>query len=533
MPMSSSSRAVVLRLVCNLQSLKQVEQALASVTKQSLFSDPLIASKLIVFSALSSLGSLFFAQSIFEQTPGDNTFICNTMMRAYSRSAFPVRAIAIYNRMLSSGLECDKFSYNFVLKACGRMLWCGKDDVSGGEMRVSRKVGEVHCRVFVVGLDSDLHIQNSLLHMYSECGLMGSARWLFDEMTDRTVASWNIMILAFDQVGDFAAADELLDLMPRKNVVSWNTLIARYVRLGNVKAAERVFNEMPERDTVSWNSIISGYAQVKDYAEALRLFNEMTDVGVKATEITLTSVLGACAETGALDMGKRIHELLKEKGQKIEDYIGIALVDMYAKCGELTCARRVFDNLEMKPASCWNAMIIGLAVHGHSQEALKLFHEMTTRKRDDVRPNGVTFTGVLTACSHKGLVEEGRWLFALMTEGYLIKPDMKHYGCMVDLYSRLGLLDEAYGVIRCMPFEANCVIWRTLLGACRTHGNVELGELSFRQLAKLGTLRDGDYVLLSNMYADAGRWDAVERLRDEMGSGKVLRRPGASNIALE
>ncbi|OWM67058.1 hypothetical protein CDL15_Pgr000510 [Punica granatum] len=293
MPMSSSSRAVVLRLVCNLQSLKQVEQALASVTKQSLFSDPLIASKLIVFSALSSLGSLFFAQSIFEQTPGDNTFICNTMMRAYSRSAFPVRAIAIYNRMLSSGLECDKFSYNFVLKACGRMLWCGKDDVSGGEMRVSRKVGEVHCRVFVVGLDSDLHIQNSLLHMYSECGLMGSARWLFDEMTDRTVASWNIMILAFDQVGDFAAADELLDLMPRKNVVSWNTLIAR------------------------------------------------------------------------------------------------------------------------------------------------------------------------------------------------------------------------------------------------THGNVELGELSFRQLAKLGTLRDGDYVLLSNMYADAGRWDAVERLRDEMGSGKVLRRPGASNIALE
>lgn len=532
--MGTSSRAALVRVICNLQSLRQVEQALAATIKQSLLSDSLVASKLIVFASLSPFGSLALAQSLFEETPADNPFVCNTMIRAYSRSAFPIRAISIYNRMLSSRVECDKFTFNFVLKACGRMLWCLKDDVGTEKMSVSWKVGEVHCRVIMAGLDRDLHIQNSLLCLYTDCGLLGAALHLFDEMTERTIASWNIMISAFDRVGNFAAADELLDLMPCKNVVSWNTLISRYTRLGDVKAAERVFDEMPERDAVSWNTMIAGYAQIKDYAGALRLFNEMAVTGVQATEITFTSILGACAETGALDTGKRIHELLKERGHKIEGYIGIALVDMYAKCGDLSCAREVFDNLEMKPIGCWNAMIVGLAVHGHSKEALDLFIEMTTRKQDEVTPNWITFTGVLTACSHKGLVKEGRQLFALMTKDYRIEPRIRHYGCMVDLYSRLGLLDEAYGVINNMPFEANSVIWRTLLGACRVHGNVELGELSFRKLAELGNLRDGEYVLLSNTYAGAERWDAVVRLRDEMMiTDQVLKTPGTSNIEME
>ncbi|KAK4767624.1 hypothetical protein SAY86_015374 [Trapa natans] len=530
---SSGAAAAVIRVLCNLQSLRQVENALASATKQSLLCHSFVASKLIVSALLSPLGSLTLAQSIFEQTPIDNPFICNTMIRAYSKSAFPIRAISIYNQMMGSNVAGDKFTFNFVLKACGRMLWCVKENVGAEKMSVSLKVGEVHCRIFMAGLNQDLHIQNSLLCLYAECGLLTAALHLFDEMTNRTITSWNIMISAFDRVGDFAAADKLLNTMPDKNVVSWNTLITRHTRLGDVKTAKRVFDEMPERDAVSWNTMIAGYVQIRDYAGALILFNEMADVGIQATEITFTSILGACAETGALDMGKRIHELLKEKGHKIEEYVGVALVDMYAKCGDLSCARVVFDSLEMKPIGCWNAMIVGLAVHGHSKEALDLFDEMIKRKQDEVMPNWITFTGVLTACSHRGLVEEGCRLFALMTEGYKIKPRIRHYGCMVDLYSRLGLFDEAYRVIKSMPFEANSVIWRTLLGACKVHGNVELGELSFWELARLGNLRDGEYVLLSNTYANAERWDAVGRLRNQMITDQVHKIPGSSNVEME
>lgn len=392
-----------------------------------------------------------------------------------------------------------------------------------------QKASEVHCRVLAIGLDQDRHIQNSLLHVYSEGGQIDVAQKLFDEMSDKTTASWNIMISAFNSIGDFASADELFGSIPTKNVVSWNTMITRHVRIRNIEAAQAVFDEMPERDSVSWNSMISGYILVKDFSAALNLFQRMENEEVEATEITLISIIGACAETGAITTGKKIHESLNRKGHTIQGYLGIALVDMYAKCGNLDTALEIFTKLGMKPVSCWNAMIVGLALHGYSDRALDLFHEMM----NGTQPDRVTFIGVLIACSHKGLVDVGRQLFKVMVEEYSIEPDMKHYGCMVDLLSRWGLLEEALEVIRNMPFEANCVLWRTLLGACRVHGNVELAELAIHELRKVERLEDGDYVLLSNTYAEAGRWGDVERLRDEMVDDGVLKVPGFSNIEVK
>ncbi|RZC18366.1 pentatricopeptide repeat-containing protein At5g15300-like [Glycine soja] len=498
--------------LCSMLELKQVQ---AIITKAGLHSHLPFTAKLIFFSALSPMGNLSHAHSLFLQTSMHNSFICNTMIRAFANSSYPLQALYIYNHMHTTNVVSDHFTYNFVLKACSRAHKFAQEFVKCDEFIIISKGGEVHCTVLKLGLDQDPSIQNSLLCMYSQCGLVHVAQHLFDEISNRSLVSWNIMISAYDRVNDSKSADYLLESMPHKNVVSWNTVIGRYIRLGDIEGARRVFQIMPQRDAVSWNSLIAGCVSVKDYEGAMGLFSEMQNAEVRPTEVTLISVLGACAETGALEMGSKIHESLKVCGHKIEGYLGNALLNMYSKCGKLNSAWEVFNGMRIKTLSCWNAMIVGLAVHGYCEEALQLFSEMESGL-DTVRPNRVTFLGVLIACSHKGLVDKARWNFDHMAKQYKILPDIKHYGCIVDLLSRFGLLEEAHQMIKTAPLQNSAILWRTLLGACRTQGNVELAKVSFQQLAKLGRLTDGDYVLLSNIYAEAERWDEVERVRSEM-----------------
>uniref|UniRef100_A0A803NHM1 Pentatricopeptide repeat-containing protein n=1 Tax=Cannabis sativa TaxID=3483 RepID=A0A803NHM1_CANSA len=521
-------RALEIKLVLllhRISSMKDVEQVQAFIAKAGLVNYPPLVAKLISLTSVSSWGCVSHAQSLFEETTMDDTLLCNTMIRAYSRSVFPIRALCIYNRMQELNLGSDNFTFNFALRACARAMKRFQEDC---RFELA-KGAEIHCRILKLGFDRYLNILNSLVFAYSQCGRVGVARQVFDEMSDRSVASWNIMISAYDQLDDFESADHLFALMPQKNVVSWNTLLSRNVRLGKIEAAKELFQEMPERDAVSWNSIIAAYVQAKNYDGALNLFGEMQDSKVEATEVTLISILGACAKTGALDIGTEIHVSLVKKCYKVEGYLGNALVDMYAKCGKLNSAREVFDELKMKPVSCWNAMIVGLAVHGGSEEALELFAEMENRL-DEVRPNRVTFIGVLIACRHKGLVEEGRQYFDRMIQQYNIKPDIKHYGCMIDLLSRWGFLYEAYEMIKTRSGETSSVIWRTLLGACTVHRNMDMAEKCFQQLAELDLLKDADYVLLSNIYAEAERWDDVERLRNEMVTAGVVKILGYSHI---
>lgn len=512
-----------------LSSMTELEQAQAVITKAGLLAHIPFLAKLIMFSALSPMGNLFHAQALFSDTSMDDSFICNTMIRAFANSAFPLQALYIYNHMQSMCVYSDHFTYNFALKACSRahrfVRECGIFDGHA----VAFKGAEVHCTVLKLGFHEDPCIQNSLLSMYCLCGFMPIARKLFDEMSNRSLISWNIMLSAYNRINDFESADYLLKSMPHKNIVSWNTLIARNIKKGDIEAARRVFHFMPEKDAVSWNSMIAGYVSVKDYAGALALFSEMQNAEVKPTEVTLISVLGACAETCALEIGRKIHQTLKEGKYRIEGYLGTALVDMYAKCGKLSSAWEIFNGMRIKPVSCWNAMIVGLAVHGYCEEALGLFSAMEQRL-DTVRPNRVTFIGVLIACSHKGLVDKARWYFDRMIKEYKILPDVKHYGCMVDLLSRWGSLDEAYQMIKIVPFHTSAVLWRTLLGACRAQGNVELAEICFQQLAKLENLTDGDYVLLSNIYAEVKRWDEVDRVRSEMIGMNVPKKAGYSLI---
>lgn len=516
-------------MIHHLSSMLELKQVQAIISKSGLHSHFPFIAKLILFSALSPMGNLSYAKTLFQETSMDNPFVCNTMIRAFANSTFPIQALYIYNNMQSMNVISDNFTFNFVLKACSRAYRFIEECDKCDRFAIVSKGSEVHCSVLKMGFDEDPCIQNSLLYMYCQFGFVAIAQHLFDEMSSGSLYSWNIMISAYDRINDFKSADYLLRSMPHKNVVSWNTVIARYIKLGNVEAARRVFQFMPERDVVSWNSVIAGCVSVKDYEGALALFSEMQNAEVQPTQVTLISVLGACAETGALEVGKKIHESLKSREHKIEGYLGNALLNMYAKCGCLSSAWQIFNEMSIKPVSCWNAMIVGLAVHGYCEEALKLFSEMEQRL-GTIRPNRVTFIGVLIACSHKGLVDKARWYFDYMLKQYKIVPDIKHYGCMIDLLSRWGLLGEAYEMIKASPFQNGAVLWRTLLGACRTQGNVELAELSFQQLAKLQHLTDGDYVLLSNIYAEAERWDEVERVRSEMVVLHVPKQVGYSQI---
>lgn len=373
--------------------------------------------------------------------------------------------------------------------------------------------------MIVLGHVNDHFIQNSLISMYSLFSDVDSARKVFDEMAVKTTASWNALMSAYDKIGDVKSAEMLFLQIPERNVTSYNILINRFVKSGDLRGAKRVFDEMTERDPISWNSLIAGYARAKKYKSAFGLFHEMQRNQVEPTQLTISLVLAACAETCNLMLGKEIHSYLNSKNILIDGYIGNSLLDMYAKCGCLELARQVFDAMPMKHISCWNAMIVGLAVHGCSDEALQLFSAM--EKETKQLPNHTSFLGVLIACRHKGLFKEGQRYFNKMIDEYKIVPNIKHYGCMIDLLSRCGLVEEAYEMAKEMPVKAKTILWKTILSACRVHGQVELVDKVFKELQEVGPLGEEELITMSNVYAEAGKWRDVERLRRMVDSGSL------------
>lgn len=356
----------------------------------------------------------------------------------------------------------------------------------------------VHGYVVRLGFTSDLFLQNTIVHMYSSSGLMDDAQRLFDKM-------------------------------PQRDVVTWNILITQYTKWGEMEAAHELFDQMPERSVTSWTAMIAGYVQCKKPAEAIRLFGQMEEAGAEPNEVTVVGVLAACADLGAMDLGRRVHDYLNQCGYQKNVRVCNTLIDMYIKCGCLEVAQKIFNDMQERTIVSWSAMIGGLAMHGKAEAALSLFSKMT---QIGLRPNNVTFVGLLHACSHMGLVDEGRRYFASMTRDYGIIPKIEHYGCIVDLLSRAGLLQEAYEFIKNMPIKPNGVVWGALLGGCRVHKNVDMGEEVIKHLLELDPLNDGYYVVLSNIYAEAGRWEDVAKVRRLMRNRGVKKTPGWSTITI-
>ena len=308
-----------------------------------------------------------------------------------------------------------------------------------------------------------------------------------------------------------------------------NGLIKLYASCGCMEYARDVFDEMPEPDSASWSTMVSGYAQNGQAVEALELFREIQAEDVRSDVFTLASVAGVCGEFGALELGKWVHSYIDKKGIKIDLVLGTALVGMYSKCGSLDNALKVFEGIPERDVTAWSTMIAGYAVHGQGEKALQLFDAMKISK---TMPNSVTFTSVLSACSHSGLIEKGHQIFNTMWTEYKITPQIEHYGCMVDLFCRAGMVDHAHKFIQTMPIEPNVVLWRTLLGACKAHGYKDLADHISRKILKLDPTSPENYVLVSNVYASLGRWSSVSQVRSLMKDKTPKKQHGWSSIEI-
>ncbi|KAG9141962.1 hypothetical protein Leryth_009314 [Lithospermum erythrorhizon] len=306
-----------------------------------------------------------------------------------------------------------------------------------------------------------------------------------------------------------------------------NGLVRAYSVSGCLVDARKVFDECSVRSLSIWTSMICGYAQNGDSCEAIWLFDEMVGGGVEASGVTLASVLSACANSGCVDLGEEIRLYMEEKGIELNVILGTALVHMYARYGAIAEAKTCFDGMREKNVATWNAMICGLAIHGHAKEALEFFENL---KDEQVKPNEITLVGVLSACCHAGLYDYGYKIFYSMRKIYGVEPTIEHYGCMVDLLGRSGRVKEAEKLIRSMEMKADVVIWGALLSACTRHGDYEIAERAAKEILKLDPQNHGVFVVLSNMYAEADRWKDVLKLRKVMKMGNLLKTPGWSYI---
>ncbi|XP_057861166.2 putative pentatricopeptide repeat-containing protein At3g23330 isoform X2 [Cryptomeria japonica] len=309
-----------------------------------------------------------------------------------------------------------------------------------------------------------------------------------------------------------------------------SALIDFYAKCRRVDVACQLFDRMPEANVVSWTAMIACYAQNEHANDALKCFRRMQLAGVKPNEITIVSVLPACAQLAALQQGKQIHQYVLKIGFMRIISVGNALIDMYSKCGSINIASRVFDKIIDKNVVSWSAMIAGFGMHGKGESALELFNQM---QYTAIEPDYVTFIGVLSACSHAGLVDEGWQYFNMMREKYGISHVVEHYACMVDLLGRAGQLHEAQTLIEKMPLEPSSSVWGALLAACRVHSNLELGEHAFKWILKLEPENVGNYILLANIYAAVGRWDRMEKVRIMMKKRSLRKVPGYSWILVK
>ncbi|KDP26420.1 hypothetical protein JCGZ_17578 [Jatropha curcas] len=496
--------------IARCKSIKQLKQIHAHFIKTGLIGDPLAAAEILKFLSVSDRRDLKYARKFFTQMNNPNCFSWNTIIRAFAETddddyKNPLEALGFFGQMCSEGLvEPNRFTFPSVLKACAKM----------GRIQEGK---EIHGFVVKLGLDNDEFVASNLVRMYAMCGVMEDAYLLFSNYVSH-----------FDNNSTKLVRNKR---MQEGVVVLWNVMIDGFVRLGDIGASRKLFNKMPQRSVVSWNVMISGYAQNGFFKEAMDVFHDMQMGDVSPNYITLVSVLPAISRLGALELGKWVHLYAEKNEIEIDDVLGSAVIDMYAKCGSVEKAIQVFEKIENKKnAITWSAIIGGLAMHGRANDALDYYRKM---QQAGVTPTDVVYIGLLSACSHAGLIEEGRSLFNHMVKVVGIEPRVEHYGCMVDLLGRAGLLEEAEQLVLNMPIRPDDVIWKALLGACKMHGNVKMGERVARTLMKLFPHDSGSYVALSNIFASRGNWVGVVEVRLKMKEMDVRKDPGCSWIEID
>ncbi|XP_010066922.2 pentatricopeptide repeat-containing protein At1g26900, mitochondrial [Eucalyptus grandis] len=535
---------------CN--TLSEISQIHGYMVKTGLDRDRFSLSKLLA----SSVAHTGYAASIFNSSQSPNLFMFDTIIRGYSIGDDPQRALAMFNDLRTQGILLDRFSFVTTLKACSRVeaLGFGRG---------------VHGIVLRSGHGSFVEVKNSLLQFYGVCSRIGDARQLFDEFPqENDLVSWNTLMGGYITAFKPSLAIELFRRMiwsglrgsatTMLNVLNASSdvgnlpgvetihghciktgfslklnvataLIDTYAKVGNIHAGRKIFNEMDQKDAAVWNCLIQRYARYGLVEESVELLNLMKLENVVPNSSTLAGLFSACDASTASSIGKYICESIDEEELCADAVIGTALVDMYAKCGLLEKAAGIFNRMRDKDVKSWTAIISALGNHGQAAESLRLFHQM---EKEGHKPNEVTFLAVLSACSHGGLVMEAMNCFQKMVWEYGFSPKIEHYGCIVDVLGRAGMLKEAHDLIKNLPVKADATAWRALLGACRVYGNVELGEDVKRTLSETYRQHPADAILLSSTYAAAGRLPTIATTEELKGQEETVKEAGRSHIGV-
>ncbi|CAI0394662.1 unnamed protein product [Linum tenue] len=435
--------------------------------------------------------------------PERDAVLCNTMVSGLGRSSRFEDSIGIFRRMVSGdGPKVDCTTVISVLPAVAELQ----------DMRLGL---EVHCLAIKLGFYSHVSVLTGLISLYSKCGAIRSANLLFGQIGRRDLISCNAMIAGFTCMVSHPSVSTALTTI--------------YIRLNEMDSARRTFDESSEKTLASWNAMISGYAQNGLTEAAVSLFQEMQMSNVSPNPVTITSILSACAQLGALSLGQWVHGLIKSNKFDSNIYVSTALIDMYAKCGSIVEARRLFESIPNKNDVTWNAMISGYGLHGHGQEALKLFHEMVSSGTPLTR---ITFLSILHACSHSGLVKEGEQIFKSMKRDHGFEPISEHNACMVDILGRAGKLKEALDFIEGIPGDPGTPIWSTLLGACMVHKDTNVARMASEKLFESDPGNMGYYVLMSNIYSSDKNYPGAAFVRQVAKKRNLSKTPGCTLIEI-
>ncbi|XP_057862773.2 pentatricopeptide repeat-containing protein At2g13600 [Cryptomeria japonica] len=553
-------------------------------------------------------GSLVDARKVFDQMEERDSVSWNVMIAVYRRHGYPQEALRLFHQMQRTGYAQNGFTEK-ALQVYKQMQVVGvkpNSSTFASILPACAQIGAlelgtvVHQNIIKSGVCLDVIVGSALVDMYAKCGSMHKAFELFDEMPQRNEVSWTVMIAGYAQNGfvqkaletfkqmqlagvkpDSTTFSSLLpactkigaldqgmklhqDIIERglsSDIAVGNALIDMYAKCGRIHKSCEIFDKILRRDVISWNSMIAGYAQYGFVEKAIETFNQMLLADIMPDLTTFASILPACAKMEALELGMNLHQSIIKSGFLSDVVTANTLIDMYAKCGSILKAREVFNRLAQRDAISWNAMVAGYAQNGFFEKALETFKEMSLA---DAKPDFTTFASILPACSkvgalkqsmeihqfiiksgfssdvvvtnalidvHAGLVDEGCKYFKSMSESYCIMPKTNHYVCMVDVLSRAGYLEETLKFIIKMPIKPVMVVWTCFLSVCRLHKNIELGVFTASLLLELDPKNATTYVLLSNFYAEMGRWEEVHMVRRLMNDRGIKKVPGSSWIA--
>ncbi|KAK7386156.1 hypothetical protein VNO78_26179 [Psophocarpus tetragonolobus] len=541
----------VLKACCFIPSILLGQEVHGFVVKNGFHGDVFVCNALIMM--YSEVGSLTSARLLFDEMENKDAVSWSTMIRSYDRNGLLNEALDLLRDMHVMGVEPSEITMISITHVLAELA-----HLKMGKAMHAYVIRNGKCGKLVVPLST------ALIDMYVKYENLAYARRLFDGMSGASIISWTAMIAGYihcnslseglrlfvKMLGEGMFPNEITMLSLVKecgtagalgkwlhaftlrsgftmSLVLATAFIDMYGKCGDVRSSRSVFNSFKKKDLMMWSAMISAYAQNNCIDEAFDIFVHMTDCGIRPNEVIMTSLLTLCAKAGSLEMGKWIHSYIDKQGIKGDMILRTSLIDMYAKCGDIDTAHRLFAATTDRDVSMWNAMIYGFAMHGHGEAALELFEKM---EAIGVIPNGITFIGVLHACSHSGLLQEGKRLFHKMVHELGFVPKAEHYGCMVDLLGRAGLLDEAKELIENMPMRPSVAVFGSLLAACKVHKNIKLGEWAAKQFLSLEPQKSGYNVLMSNIYASANRWGDVAYIRKAMKGEGIVKEPGVSSI---